>query len=193
LVFSCLSVVAIALILPYTGLGKIFNFYPPPLAFYAALAIMIAAYLFLAEVAKRWFYKRFASRIEQALVPRRKGFYLSKNARLVQDIVAVVCLREENEISFDSLIEDLSRSLNYPVDSDRVNQNLQQLRKTGLIDVDWHKRVIKRIGPIQIKEYITKQVVSTRVWPLISDDWIRINKSIQVNTEFQYLLSPRES
>ncbi len=107
LVISCLVVVATALILPYTGLGQIFNFYPPPPAFYLALALMIAAYLFLSEIVKRWFYKRYAFRIEQALVPRRKGFYLSKNARLVQDIAAVVCLRQENEISLDSLIEDL--------------------------------------------------------------------------------------
>jgi hypothetical protein len=195
LVFSCLSVVAIALILPFTVLGKLFNFYPPPLAFYAALGLMIGAYLFLAEVVKKWFYKRFAFRIEQALVPRRKGFYLSKNARLVQDVAAVVCLREENEISLDSLLEDLSRSLNYPIDSDRVYQNLQYLRRGGLIDVDWHNRVIKRTGPI--KEYITKQVVSTRMWPLISDDWLRINKSIQdkygkVNPDFQEILSSKQ-
>ncbi len=195
LVFSCLSVVAIALILPYTEVGKIFSFYPPPLAFYVALVLMIGAYLLLAEVVKKWFYKRFASKLEQALVPRRKGFYLSKNARLVQNIAAVVCLRQENELSFDSLIDDLSRSLNYPIDSDRVYQNLQHLRKGGLIDVDWHNRVIKRTGPI--KEYITKQVFASRMWPLISDDWYRISKSIQdkygkVNPEFQDLLSPKQ-
>ena len=195
LVFSCLLVVAIALILPYSALGKIFNFYPPPLAFYAALGLMIVAYLFLAEVVKRWFYKRFAFRIEQVLVPKRKGFYLSKNARLVQDIAAVVCLHEENEISLDSLLDDLSRSLNYPIDSDRVYQNLLHLHRGGLIDVDWHKRVIKRTGPI--KEYISKQVVASRMWPLISDDWIRISKSIQdkygkVNPDFQDLLPPKQ-
>lgn len=195
LVFSCLTVVAIALILPYTEVGKIFSFYPPPIAFYAALALMIAAYLFLAEVVKKWFYKRFAFRIEQVLVPKRKGFYLSKNARLVQDIAAVVCLREENEISLDSLLEDLSRSLDYPIDSDRVYQNLQHLRRGGLVDVDWHKRVIKRTGPI--KEYVTKQIVTGRMWPLISEDWIRISKSIQdkygkVNPDFQDLLSPKQ-
>jgi Mg2+-importing ATPase len=195
LVISCLAVVAVALILPYTEVGKIFNFVPPPPLFYPALALMIVAYLFLAEVVKKWFYKRFAFRIEQALVPRRKGFYLSKNARLVQDIAAVVCLREENEISLDSLLEDLSRSLNYPIDSDRVYQNLQHLRRGGLIDVDWHKRVIRRTGPI--KEYITKQIFTGRMWPLISDDWININKSIQdkygkVNPDFQDLLSPKQ-
>lgn len=195
LVFSCFAVVATALIIPYTALGKIFNFYPPPLAFYLALVLMIVAYLFLAEVVKKWFYKRFAFRIEQVLVPKRRGFYLSKNARLVQDIAAVVCLREENEISLDSLVEDLTGSLNYPIDSDRVYQNLQHLRRGGLIDVDWHSRVIKRTGPI--KEYITKQVVTSQMWPLISDDWIRINGAIQkkygkVNPDFEDLLLQKQ-
>ena len=193
LVFSCLAVVAIALILPYTALGKIFNFYPPPVAFYAALALMIAAYLLLAEVVKKWFYKRFAFRIEQMLVPRRKSFYLSKNARLLQDIAAVVCLRQENEISLDSLLEDLSSSLNYTIDSDRVYQNLQHLRRGALIDVDWQSRVIKRSG--SIKEYVTKQVLNSQMWPLVSDDWLRISKEIQekygkVNPDFQDFILP---
>jgi hypothetical protein len=113
----------------------------------------------------------------------------------VQDVAAVVSLREENEISFDSLIEDLSRSLNYPVDSDRVYQSLQYLRRGGLIEVDWHQRVIKRSGPI--KDYITKRVMLTGIWPLVYDDWLRINKSIQekygkANPDFQDLLSPNQ-
>jgi P-type Mg2+ transporter len=195
LVFSCFAVVATALILPYSEVGKIFSFVPPPPAFYLALALMIVTYLFLSEIVKRWFYKRFAFRIEQALVPRRKGFYLSKNARLVQDIAAVVCLRQENEISLDSLLEDLSRSLNFPVDSDRVYQNLQHLRRGGLIDVDWHNRVIKRTGPI--KEYITKQVVNSPMWPKVVDDWLIINKSIQekygaANPDFQDIFIPKQ-
>ena len=133
--------------------------------------------------------------IEQVLVPKRKAFYLSRNARLVQDIAAVVCLRQEDEISFDSLLEDLSRSLSYPVESDRVYQSLQYLRRGGLIDVDWHNRLIKRHS--SIKEYITKQLVVSQIWPLIFDDWQRINRSIlekygKTNPDFQDLLSPRQ-
>jgi hypothetical protein len=196
LVVSCLAVVATALILPFTEVGAIFNFYPPPFTFYLTLGLRIGAYLFLAEVVKRWFYKRYAFRIEQVLVPKRKAFYLSRNARLVQDIAAVVCLRQENEISLDSLLEDLSRSLNYPVDSDRVYQNLQHLRRGGLIDLDWHNRVIKRSGPF--KEYITKQVVTSPMWPLVVDDWLRINHAIQekygiANPDFQDILIPNQN
>jgi len=195
LVFSCLAVVATALILPFTSVGAIFNFVPPPLAFYAVLALMIAAYLFLSEVVKKWFYKRFAFRLEQTLVPKRKTFYLSRGARLVQNVAAVVSLREENEITLDSLLEDLSRSVNYPIDSDRVYQSLQYLRRGGLIEVDWHSRVIKRAGPI--KDYITKRVMATAVWPIVYDDWLRINRAIQEkygksNPDFQDLLSPKQ-
>ncbi len=195
LVLSSLSVVAAALIIPYTPLGGLFHFVPPPPLFYVFLLLMIVIYLFLAEVVKKWFYKRHAFRIEQALVPKRKTFYLSKSARLVQDVAAVICLREENEISFDSLIEDLSRSLNYPIDSDRVYQSLQYLRRGGLIDVDWHRRTIKRTVPI--KEYITKRIATSPTWPLVYDDWLRINRAIQdkygkANPDFQDLFSPRQ-
>lgn len=193
-VLSSLSVVAAALIIPYTVLGRLFHFVPPPPLFYLFLLLFIITYLVLAEVVKRYFYKRHAFRIEQVLVPKTKAFYLSSTARLAQDIAAVICLREENEISFDSLLEDLS-GLNYPVDPERAYQNLQHLRRGGLIAIDWHDRVIKRTGPM--KEYIVKQVANSPMWPLIFDDWLRINRSIQekygkANADFQDLLAPRQ-
>jgi DNA-binding PadR family transcriptional regulator len=162
--------------------------------FYVFLLLFLVTYLFLAEAAKRWFYRRHSFRIEQVLIPKRRALYLSVDARLAQDIAAVVCLRQENEISLDSLLEDL-KSLNYPIDPDRVYQNLQHLRRGGLIEVDWHNRLIKRTGPI--KEYITKQVATSELWPLIFDDWLNLNRAIQqkyggANPDFQDLLMPRQ-
>ena len=195
LLISSLSVVATAIIIPYTPVGKIFHFVPLPPLFYIFLLLMVATYLILAEVVKKLFYKRHAFRIEQTLVPKRKALYLSSSARLVQDVVAVVCLRPENEISLDSLVDDLSGSLNYLIDPDRVYQSLQYLRRGGLIEVDWHKRVIKRTGPI--KDYITKQVANSPMWHLIDDDWIRINRVIQekygkINPDFKDILLPKQ-
>ena len=195
LTFSSLAVVASAIIIPYTVLGRIFSFVPPPPAFYAALLLIIGTYLFLAEVAKKWFYSRHAYRIEQVLVPKRKALYLGRNARLVQDITAVICLRSESEMPFDSLLEDLSRSLNYSIDSDQVLQNLQHLRRGGLISVDWHRRIIKREGPM--KEYVLKRIVASEMWPMLIDDWLKINRAIQekygkVNAEYQDVLSPKQ-
>lgn len=149
----------------------------------------------LAEVVKRWFYKRHSYRIEQVLVPKKRGLYLNRTARLVQDVVAVICLRVENEISIDSLFEDLTRSINYRVTQDQVMQSLQYLRRGGLISIDWHGRRIKRESPM--KGYVTTRIMTGEMWPLIYEDWLKTNKAIQdkygrVNTEYQALLSQTE-
>ena len=71
LLISSLAVVAVAFALPYTPLGAVFNFSPPPATFYLALAGLIAAYLLLAEVVKKWFTKRYAYLLEQSYVPKK--------------------------------------------------------------------------------------------------------------------------
>jgi Mg2+-importing ATPase len=71
LLISSLAVVAVAFILPYSPLGAVFKFSPPPPMFYLALAGLIAAYLLLVEVVKKWFLKRYAYRLEQIYVPRK--------------------------------------------------------------------------------------------------------------------------
>jgi Mg2+-importing ATPase len=196
LLLSSLAVVGFALIMPFTLIGDLFDFVMPPPAFFVVLAILLGAYLVLAEVVKNWFYKRYAYRLEQVLIPKRRAaFYLSRTARLVQDMVAVMCLRFENEISIDSLLEDLSRSVSYPVNSDQVLQNLQHLRRAGLISVDWHRRTIKREGPM--KEYVTKRVMVSDMWPNVVEDWLKISKAVQdtygkVNMEYQELLTPKQ-
>jgi Mg2+-importing ATPase len=195
LTLSSLAVVAAAIIIPYTSLGQVFHFVPPPPLFYVVLLLFAGTYLFLAETAKKWFYSRHAFRIEQALIPRRKAVYLGRTARLVQDMTAVICLRPESEMSFDSLLEDLSRSLSYPIDSEQVLQNLQRLRRSGLISVDWNKRIIKRES--SMKEFVLKRVIASPTWPMLIDDWLKINRAIQekygkVNAEYQDVLSPRQ-
>ncbi len=194
IVLSSVIILVAAFAIPYTFLGdKYFGFVSPPPLFFVYLAALVGTYLVLAEVVKRWFYKRNSYRIEQVLVPKRRALYLGRNARLVQDVAAVICLRVENEISFDSLLEDLTRSLSYPIESDQVLQNLQHLRRGGLVSIDWHQKLIKREG--SMKEYITKRVVSSNTWPIVLEDWIKISRIIQekygtINSEFQEVLSP---
>jgi Mg2+-importing ATPase len=196
LLLSSFAIVGFALIMPFTLIGNLFDFVMPPAAFFGVLAILLVAYLALAEVVKNWFYKRHAYRLEQVLIPKRRvAFYLSRTARLVQDMVAVICLRFENEISIDSLLEDLSRSVSYPVESNQVLQNLQHLRRGGLISVDWHQRIIKRER--SMKEYVTKRVMASEMWPTMMEDWLKINKAVQdtygkVNMEYQELLTPKQ-
>ena len=71
LMISSLSVIAVAFVLPYTPLGAIFKFTPPPPTFYIALVGLIAAYLLLVEVVKKWFIKRYAYLLEQSYVPKK--------------------------------------------------------------------------------------------------------------------------
>ncbi|MEM2099154.1 MAG: hypothetical protein QXU99_05370 [Candidatus Bathyarchaeia archaeon] len=163
----------------------------PPPAFFAALALILTIYLALAEIIKGWFYKRYSYRLEQVLIPKRKPVYLTKTAMLMQDMVAVISLRFEEKISIESLIDDLKSTITYPLDNTQVVRNLQYLRRSGLISVDWHQRTIKREK--QLKEYVKKNVVPSEMWPILREDWSRINMAIlnkrsQVNAEFQDLL-----
>jgi Mg2+-importing ATPase len=192
LTVSSFAIVAVALIIPYTYFGETyFGFVHPPLLFYPVLLGLVGTYLVLAEVVKRWFFKRNSYRVEQVLVPKKRGLYFSRTARLVQDIVAVICLRQDDEISIDSLLSDYTSSVNYPINPDEVVQNLHHLRRTGLISIDWHKRTITRSG--SIRDYVTKYVVSQSIWPIVIEDWIKISRIIQerygsINPQYSELL-----
>jgi Mg2+-importing ATPase len=72
LLFSSLTVVAVALILPFTPLGALFGFLQPPITFFLALAGMIGVYLLLVEIVKKWFIKRYSHLLEQVFVVQRK-------------------------------------------------------------------------------------------------------------------------
>jgi Mg2+-importing ATPase len=54
---AALGTVALAILIPFTALGRWFGFVAPPPALLAALAVMLVCYLLLAEVVKRWFYR----------------------------------------------------------------------------------------------------------------------------------------
>jgi P-type Mg2+ transporter len=189
-------VISFAVIVPYTPLGAFFGFVPPPPTFYLALAGILGAYALLAETVKKWFYKHNAHRVEQVLVPKRKTIYSSRPAKFMQDMVAVISLRAENEISVESLTEDLNSALTYPYYSDELVRNLQYLRRTGLVSVDWQKKVIKREKPLS--EYVKKNVIASETWSNTAANWRRISNLIQnkykaVNSEYQnYFLENKE-
>ncbi len=126
--------------------------------------------------------------MEQVLIPKRKPFYLTRSAKFMQDMVAVLSLRLEDEISIDSLLEDLNSVLTYPINQNELFRNLQHLRRAGIINVNWHTRKIKREKPL--KEYVKKNVIESDMWPTIAEDWMKISASIQnkrgaVNSEYQ--------
>jgi hypothetical protein len=195
LLASSLIVIGFALIVPFTPLGSLFGFVAPPPAFFLVLAALLGAYLVLAETVKRWFFKRHGYLLEQVLVPKRGTFYLTRTARFAQDMIAIISLRFEEEISIDSLFEDLNSTVNYPFNPKEVTRNLQRMHRAGLIKVDWHLRTIKREKPL--KEHIMKNVVASEMWPTIAEDWRKINAVIQnkrtrVNDDYQELPFPKQ-
>jgi len=97
LLLGSVAIIAFALILPYTPLGAIFRFVKPPATFYIALAAILGAYMALAEIIKSWFYRRYGYRLEQTLIPPKKiGIYPTKTTKLIQSIIATICLRPED-------------------------------------------------------------------------------------------------
>ena len=109
-------------------------------------------------------------------------------------MVAVVSLRSEDEISIDSLIDDLNSAVNYPIDQDKLMRNLQYLRRSGLISVDWNRRMIKRDKTL--KEYVKTTASVRETWSTVAEGWRKINVIIQnkygsANAEYQELLYPK--
>jgi len=71
---------------------------------------------------------------------QRKTIYASRSAKFMQDMVAVISLRFEDEISIDSLSEDLTNARQLSYNLNQMIRNLQHLKRSGLISVDWHRR-----------------------------------------------------
>jgi hypothetical protein len=186
-----LAVVIFALLLPFTPLGGLFGFQNPPMAFLIILVLFVGSYLALVEIIKGLFYKRHSQKLEQIPIPKRAMAYITPTARSLQTVIALVCLRFEDEISIDSLRNDLKGITAYPIDSDQITPGLHSLRHAGLITVDWQKGIIKRQPAI--KNYVDK-LTKTELWSKTKDDWRAASSIIQtrygkINPEYQKLLS----
>ncbi|MCL2359378.1 MAG: magnesium-translocating P-type ATPase [Nitrososphaerota archaeon] len=190
LMISSIIIIAFALLLPFSPLGRIFGFEAPSLMFYAFLALLMGAYLLVAELVKSWFYKRNAYRLEQVLVPKR-AYYLTRNAKLMQDMIAVISLRDEEEFTISSLTDDLNIILSYPINFNQVARNLQYLRRSNLISVDWTQRTVKRERALS--DYVGNSIIMGPNWATVGEEWRKISVIIQnkhgaVNAEFTELL-----
>ena len=106
-------------------------------------------------------------------------------------MIATISLRVEDEFTIESLTEDLSSAITYPINSNQMVRNLQYLIRSGLINVDWNKRSIKREK--SLNEYVKKSVIAGPMRSTISEDWRKINYIIlnkhgAVNAEYHELL-----
>jgi P-type Mg2+ transporter len=61
LIACSLTVVAVAVLLPFTPAGVYLGFVAPPAFFFLVLTTMLLAYLLAVEGMKRWFFRRFAA------------------------------------------------------------------------------------------------------------------------------------
>ena len=107
-------------------------------------------------------------------------------------MIAVISLLPDDEFSIESLTDDLNSAINYPINQNQLARNLQYLRRSGLISVDWNKRTIKREKTL--KEYVKKEIINKPSWSTISENWRKINAVIlnkreKVNPDYQQLLT----
>jgi len=63
-------ILTLALILPFTALGKVFNFVPLPMTFLLVLVGFIVVYLILVELMKIWFYQHNSEPPKFTAAPR---------------------------------------------------------------------------------------------------------------------------
>jgi Mg2+-importing ATPase len=61
LLWSSAATAALAVALPFSPLGPVFQFVPLPPAVIAALLLLTVAYCVASEAAKRWFYRTTSS------------------------------------------------------------------------------------------------------------------------------------
>ncbi len=60
LAITCLSILGIGILLPYTFIAKSIGLVPPPPLFFAILIILVSTYLLLVEICKKFFLKRYS-------------------------------------------------------------------------------------------------------------------------------------
>jgi Mg2+-importing ATPase len=61
LIFTSILIVAIGILIPFSSLAKPFGFVVPPPAYFVALFFIVIVYLFLVQVVKSWFIKKYGS------------------------------------------------------------------------------------------------------------------------------------
>jgi len=59
LIFTSILIITIGILIPFSPLAKPFGFVSPPPLYFLALFIMVTIYLFLVQVVKKWFVRKF--------------------------------------------------------------------------------------------------------------------------------------
>jgi len=184
LVFASIGAVLLTFALIYLPITSLFEFTPLPLYLLGFTLLIVLGYTFATEVVKLAYFKKL-------IIP--KIFTVPPVQLRLLDIVAIICLRVENEISIESLLDDLAKTMKYPLKPQQVLNYLHHLRRGGLISINWRERTIIRENAM--RDYVMKQV-NSKSWPDIVKNWRKIRSNIksrhnQVNPEYESLLSTK--
>jgi len=184
LVFASIGAVLLTFALIYLPITSLFEFTPLPLSLLGFTLLIVLGYTFATEVVKLAYFKKL-------IIP--KIFTVPPVQLRLLDIVTIICLRVENEISIESLLDDLAKTMKYPLKPQQVLNYLHHLRRGGLISINWRERTIIRENAM--RDYVMKQV-NSKSWPDIVKNWRKIRSNIksrhnQVNPEYESLLSTK--
>jgi Mg2+-importing ATPase len=184
LVWASIGATAITFAIIYLPLTSLFEFTPISLPLLGFTLFIVLGYTFATEVVKLAYFKKL-------IIP--KIFTVPPVQLRLLDIVAIICLRLESEISIESLLDDLAATMKYPLKPQQVLTHLNHLRRGGLISINWRERTIIRQNAL--KDYIMLQATS-KSWPDIVKNWRKIRSTLksrhnQVNPEYESLLSTK--
>jgi len=186
LIWASIGATAITFAIIYLPITSLFEFTPLSISLLGITILIVLGYTFATEVVKLAYFKKLK-------IP--KIFTVPPVQLRLLDIVAIICLRVESEISIESLLDDLTKTMKYSLKPQQVLNHLHHMRRGGLIRINWRERTIRREKAL--KDYVLKQVTSES-WPTIAKNWRKISSTIksrhaQVNHEYQSLLSAKRN
>ena len=184
LIWASIGATAITFAIIYLPITSLFEFTPVSLPLLGFTLLIVLGYTFVTEVVKLAYFKKL-------IIP--KIFTVPPVQLRLLDIVAIICLRVESEISIESLLDDLAATIKYPLKPQQVLNHLHHLRRGGLISINWRERTI--IREKALNDYVMKQM-NSESWPDIVKNWRKIRSTLksrhnQVNPEYENLLSAK--
>ena len=113
----------------------LFDFTPISLPLLGLIVVIVLAYVVVTELVKLAYFKKL-------IMPRI--FPVKSVQHRLLDVVAIICLRFESEISIESLFGDVAETIKYPLKPQQVLNHLRKLESWSLISINWREGMIIR-------------------------------------------------
>ncbi len=178
LFISSIVIIFVAILLPFTTFGKLFGFVSPPIAFLVILFILLIMYITLVEIVKSIFYKRYAYRLEQVIITKKRtDNYVNRTTTLIHTMLLLLLLYPTDTILEDTFLADLNSFVDYSYDSVHVGKAIQYMRRGGLISFDFKKKTITRND--SINNFVKDVLKKDKQWPLLREEWNQAKEFLQ--------------